>query len=67
MNASKKEVIAILTFRLAEQFYALPIMNVLEVAAMMTLSTMPDSHPAIIGMANRQGEALPIIHVSFRL
>lgn len=69
MSASKNELIAILTFRLADQFYALPIMNVLEVAAMMTLSTMPDSPPAIIGMINRHGEALPVLdlRVAFNL
>lgn len=69
MSVSKQESIAILTFRLADQFYALPVMNVLEVAAMMTLSTIPDSSPAIVGMANRHGEALPVLdlRIAFNL
>ena len=69
MNASKKEIIAILTFRLAEQLYALPIMNVLEVTAMMSLSTIPNAPNALIGIANRRGEALAMLdlRIAFHL
>jgi purine-binding chemotaxis protein CheW len=52
---------AVVTFRLADQYYALPIMNVLEVAAMMTLSKIPNAPEALLGMVNRHGEALPML------
>ncbi|MEO1288756.1 MAG: chemotaxis protein CheW [Chloroflexota bacterium] len=52
---------AILTFRLADQYYALPIENVLEVVAMMTISKIPNAPDAIIGMVNRHGEALAML------
>jgi len=61
MNANNQRQKPILTFRLADQYYALPIMNVLEVAAMMNLTQIPDAPEAIQGIANRHGEALPII------
>lgn len=60
MNANNQQA-AVLTFRLADQYYALPIMNVLEVAAMMKLTQIPDAPEAVQGVANRHGEVLPII------
>ena len=61
MSESKQSQLAILTFRLLDQFYALPIMNVIEVVAMMSLSQIPESPDAIVGMVNRHGEALPVL------
>jgi purine-binding chemotaxis protein CheW len=59
----------VLTFRLANQHYALPIEQVLEVAAMVSITTVPDAPPAMLGLANRHGEVLPIIDMrkAFRL
>jgi len=51
----------LLAFRLAHQQYALKIEQVLEVAAMVTLTTVPDAPPEMLGLANRHGEVLPII------
>lgn len=59
----------LLTFRLANQHYALAIEQVLEVAAMVAVTTMPDAPPEILGLANRHGDAFPIIDLRqvFRL
>ncbi|MDQ7026006.1 MAG: chemotaxis protein CheW [Anaerolineae bacterium] len=59
----------LLTFRLATQHYALAIEQVLEVAAMVAVTTMPDAPPEIFGLANRHGAVLPIIDLRkvFRL
>ena len=61
MNVNKRQQLAILTFRLANQYYALPIMNVLEVAAMMSLTKIPNAPEELLGIANRHGEVLPML------
>jgi purine-binding chemotaxis protein CheW len=58
---SKVDPIPVLAFRLADQFYALPISCVVEVAAMVALTQLPDAPPVILGLANRHGEVLPIL------
>lgn len=55
------ELVPLLTFRLAQQLYALRLENVLEVAAMVTVTELPDTSPAYLGIANRHGAALPMI------
>jgi purine-binding chemotaxis protein CheW len=59
----------VLTFRLANQQYALAVEQVLEVAAMVAVTIMPDAPAEVIGVANRHGEVLPIIDLrkTFRL
>jgi purine-binding chemotaxis protein CheW len=51
----------VLTFRLADQHYALLIQDVVEVAAMVAVTHLPDAPPALLGVANRHGEVLPIV------
>jgi len=60
---------ALLTFRLADQYYALPIENVIEVAAMMRVSTLSNAPAAILGLINRHGAAVPILdlRIAFNL
>lgn len=60
MNANK-QLQAVLAFRLANQFYALKIENVIEVVAMMSLSTQQTEDVAVAGMVNRHGEAIPML------
>ncbi len=50
-----------LTFRLGEQSYALPIEQVVEVAAMVELTTIAGAPPALLGAANRRGSVLPVL------
>lgn len=61
--------IPLLTFRLAKQFYALAVDNVIEVAAMVAVTQLPDTSAAFLGIANRHGEALPMLDLrhSFNL
>jgi purine-binding chemotaxis protein CheW len=60
MNA-EQALQPLLVFRLAHQHYALKVEQVLEVAAMVTLTTVPDAPPAMLGLANRHGAVLPMI------
>lgn len=50
-----------LTFRLGEQSYALPIEQVVEVAAMVEVTTIAGAPPALLGAANRHGSVLPLV------
>jgi chemotaxis signal transduction protein len=61
--------IPLLTFRLATQYYALAVDNVLEVAVMVAVTQLPDTSSAFLGIANRHGEALPMLDLrhSFNL
>lgn len=50
----------LLTLRLGEQYYALFLEDVIEVAAMVNLTRLPDSQAVLLGLANRHGQAVPI-------
>lgn len=52
---------AILTFSLGSQLYALPIEDVIEVAAMVERVILPDAAPEILGVVNRRGAVLPLL------
>jgi len=60
-NLPTPEMTPILTFTLGEQYYALPIEDVVEVAAMVELVNLPNAVPGILGIANRHGEVLPVL------
>lgn len=64
MDASRShalEMVPILTFTLGIQQYALQVEEVVEVAAMVELVTVPDDRPEVLGVVNRHGEVLPLI------
>ena len=50
----------VLTISLGSQPYALDIEEVVEVASMVELASVPDSPPEMLGIANRHGAALPV-------
>lgn len=54
-------LVPLLTFRLAKQYYALSLENVIEVAAMVAVTALPNTSPAYLGIANRHGEALAML------
>lgn len=51
----------ILTFRLGEHAYGLPIAYVVEVAAMVEWVSIPETVAAILGFINRHEQILPLI------
>lgn len=61
MMKTQTNAIALLAFRLEQQLYALPITQVIEVAAMVSLSQLPDADPIVLGLANRHGDVLPVL------
>jgi purine-binding chemotaxis protein CheW len=50
-----------LIFRLGTQQYALPIDQVVEVAAMVELVQTPEVNAEFLGLANRHGRVVPIL------
>jgi purine-binding chemotaxis protein CheW len=52
-----------LTFRLAEQLYALPAEAVAEVIQVPSVARVPQSPPALLGLANLRGAVLPLVSV----
>jgi chemotaxis signal transduction protein len=50
-----------LTFSLGSQRYALPVEQVVEVAAMVEVASVPDSPPEFLGVVNRHGNVLPML------
>lgn len=52
---------AILTFSLGAQLYALPIEEVVEVAAMVERTTVADAPPELLGVVNRREQILPLL------
>jgi purine-binding chemotaxis protein CheW len=53
--------LAMLTFRLGSQHYALPIEDVVEVAVMVELTSITGLRPEILGMINRHGVPLLLL------
>ena len=51
----------LLTFRLGEARYALLIEDVVEVAAMVDMLSMPTERAEILGYINRRGNILPLV------
>ncbi len=51
----------LLTFRLGERRYALLIEDVVEVAAMVDMLSIPAEHAGILGYVNRRGVILPLL------
>lgn len=55
------DAIPMLVFRLSDQYYGIHIDHVVEVAAMVEFSALPDATPELLGMVNRHGAVLPLI------
>jgi purine-binding chemotaxis protein CheW len=51
----------LLTFRLGEGRYALLIEDVVEVAAMVDMLSLPTERDEIVGYINRRGSVLPLV------
>ena len=62
--SSTNDPLAVLTFTIANQHYALDISSVVEVAAMVELVKVHNARPEVLGVVNRHGSALPMIDMS---
>ena len=57
----------LLTFEVASAVYALPIAEVHEVAEVQRICCVPTISPALVGVMNWHGDALPVVSTSLLL
>ncbi|MBN1993616.1 MAG: chemotaxis protein CheW [Anaerolineae bacterium] len=57
---------ALLTFKVAEQVYGLPVTNVARIIEMVTITRLPDVPATIQGIINLQGKAVPVMDLRQR-
>ena len=57
------EVRDLVTFRLAEQMYALPIEPVVRIVEMVTITSIPHVGSSVEGVINVRGEPIPVINL----
>lgn len=55
------QALTVLAFRLGQQYYALPITQVIEVAAMVSYARLPNAADGLLGVVNRQGSNLLLL------
>lgn len=53
--------LSVVSFHLAQRTYALPLKMVVQIIPMVKLTPLPQAHPAIVGVMNFRGEAVPVI------
>lgn len=53
----------VVTFQLEEKTYALPLASVLQIIPLVALTPLPQAHPAVAGVMNFRGRAVPVIHM----
>lgn len=61
MSDVQPTAVPVLTFRLDQQEYALPVDEVVEVAALVELTQVNGAVPELLGVANRHGAVLPVL------
>jgi purine-binding chemotaxis protein CheW len=59
--AVTREIGRILTFRLDDQYFGLPIENVQEIQQIVELMPLPDAPPALVGLLDVRGTVVPAI------
>ncbi|MBN1486530.1 MAG: purine-binding chemotaxis protein CheW [Anaerolineae bacterium] len=57
------EVYNIVSFRLNQKTYALPLQSVVQIIPMVALLPLPQAHQAIEGIMNFRGNAVPVINM----
>jgi chemotaxis signal transduction protein len=66
-NGDTMAEVAVVTFMLGDQYYALRIDDVIEVAAMVELIHLANARPEILGAVNRHGTVLPVLDARLML
>ncbi|MBN1875932.1 MAG: purine-binding chemotaxis protein CheW [Anaerolineae bacterium] len=57
----------VLVFRLGQQLYALPVVLVVQIVDMVTITPIPQVDPAIVGVINVHGILLPVMDMRRQL
>jgi len=66
MMSMDSEETQLVTFRLDDQEYALPIVNVVQVVRIVAITPMPEAPKIVSGVINVRGKVIPVIDVRKR-
>ena len=66
MMSMDNEETQLVTFRLDDQEYALPIANVVQVVRIVAITPMPEAPKIVKGVINVRGKVIPVIDVRKR-
>ena len=53
----------LVTFRLGQQIYALPIEPVVQIVEMVTITPIPRTNPSVEGVINYHGKSVPVLNL----
>ncbi len=57
----RAEPVSVVTCVVGGQHYAIPVSDILEVAALVQVIPLPDAPPEVLGVVNRHGELIPLL------
>lgn len=60
-TARLAEALRFLTFRLGQEVYGVPILNVREIIELQEISPVPRASPGVRGVVNLRGRVLPVL------
>lgn len=60
---SPKQRVEVVTFRLGSQIYAFPLAPVRQIIEMVTVTSLPQVNPMIVGVINFHGVIVPVINM----
>jgi purine-binding chemotaxis protein CheW len=55
------EMVSVVVCTAGSQQYAIPVSMILEVAALVRVTALPDAPPEVLGVVNRGGEVIPLL------
>jgi purine-binding chemotaxis protein CheW len=55
------EPVSVIICRVGEQYYAISVADILEVAALVQLTPLPNAPREVLGVVNRHGMVIPIL------
>ena len=55
------EPVAVVVCAIGEQAYAIPVADILEVAALVEITPLPEAPREVLGIVNRQGAIIPLL------
>jgi purine-binding chemotaxis protein CheW len=61
MSQQAEALLPVLIFNIGDGLYALSIDDIVEVAAMVEMASVPDAPPEILGVVNRHGAIVPMV------
>lgn len=64
--SSATQQLALLTFKVDQQLYGLPVTSVVRIIEMVTLTRLPDAPEIIEGIINLHGKAVPVMDLHRR-